>query len=56
MTTALLLLSGLLLAFGLDAGRYVMVVPVVAAFVGGLASAWLFMTRIEEGPGIQIGI
>jgi hypothetical protein len=50
ITTALLPVSGLLLAFGLDAGLYVMVIPVIAAFVGGLASAWLFMTRIEEQP------
>jgi hypothetical protein len=50
VTTTLLLVSGLLLAFGLNAGRYVMVVPVIAAFAGGIVSAWLFMTRIEDRP------
>jgi hypothetical protein len=55
ITTFLPLLSGLLLAFGFDAGLYVMAALVLIALVGGLASAWLFMTRIGEGPASHIG-
>lgn len=51
VTTVLLLVSGVLLAFGVSAGLYVMVAPVVAAFAGGIASAWLFMTRVGDSPG-----
>jgi len=47
-TTVILFVSGLLLALGWDAGRYLMVAPVITAFVGGLASAWLIMTRIDD--------
>jgi hypothetical protein len=50
ITTVLLLVSGLLLLFGLKAGRYVLVAPVIIAFAGGLTSAWLFMTRVEDQP------
>lgn len=48
VTTVLLLVAGGLLAFNVSAGMYVLVAPVIAAFVGGLTSAWLFMTRTEE--------
>lgn len=39
---------GLVLTFGLRAGLYIMVVAVLAAFLGGVASAWLFMTRVGD--------
>ena len=55
ITTALLLVAGILIAVGLDAGLYVMVAPVIAAFVGGLTSAWLFMTRIDDQAADQVG-
>ncbi len=48
ITTLLLLAAGVLLLFDLNAGLYLLVPPVIAAFVGGLTSAWLFMTRIED--------
>lgn len=48
VTTLLLLAAGVLLLFDLNAGLYLLVPPVIAAFVGGLTSAWLFMTRIED--------
>ena len=48
ITSVLLLVAGVLLLFGLEAGLYVLVAPVVVAFVGGLTSAWLFMTRVPE--------
>lgn len=47
VTTVLLLVAGLLLVFHQEAGMYVLVAPVVAAFAGGLASAWLFLTRLD---------
>jgi hypothetical protein len=50
VTTVLLLVGGLLLVFRVPAGMYVLVAPVITAFVGGLTSAWLFMTRIPEQP------
>jgi hypothetical protein len=50
VTTVLLLVSGLLLVFRVTAGMYVLVAPVITAFVGGLTSAWLFMTRVPEQP------
>jgi hypothetical protein len=50
VTTVLLLVAGALLAFRISAGMYVLVGPVIAAFVGGLTSAWLFLTRVEEQP------
>jgi hypothetical protein len=50
ITSVLLLVAGVLLLFGLEAGLYVLVAPVVVAFVGGLTSAWLFMTRVPEQP------
>jgi hypothetical protein len=44
----LLLFSGVLLASGVHGGLYVLIVPVLAALTGGLASAWLFLTKITE--------
>jgi hypothetical protein len=45
-TTLLLAVAGVLLLAGVDAGVYVVVPSVVAAMTGGVASAWLFLTRI----------
>ena len=47
LTSVLLLLSGILIAAGVHAGLYVLVVPIVAALAGGVASAWLLLTRID---------
>jgi hypothetical protein len=47
-TAALFLVAGLLLILGLNAGLYVLVAPILTAFLGGVASAWLFMTRLQE--------
>jgi hypothetical protein len=46
ITTVLLLVSGVLLLAGVDDGIYVVAPAVIAAIVGGVASAWLFLTRI----------
>jgi hypothetical protein len=50
VTVVLLLVAGTLLAFRVPAGMYVLVAPVIAAFVGGLTSAWLVLTRVQEQP------
>ena len=44
----LLLASGIVLAFGVPAGLYVLVVPVLIALVSGIVSAWLLLTKITE--------
>jgi hypothetical protein len=46
ITTGLLALTGLLLLVGVDEGIYVLVPSMIAAMTGGVASAWLFLTRI----------
>jgi hypothetical protein len=46
ITTGLLSLAGLLLVLRVDDGVYVVVPSVIAAMMGGVASAWLFRTRI----------
>jgi hypothetical protein len=33
------------LIFGVSAGLYVLIVPILTALIGGVASAWLFLTR-----------
>jgi hypothetical protein len=48
VTSILLFVSGLLVALGIHAGLYVVVAPVVAALAGGVASAWLLLTKIPE--------
>lgn len=48
VTSVLLLAAGIILALGLGAGLYVLVAPVLTALVGGVASAWLFLTKITE--------
>ena len=47
-TSLLLLAAGIVLVLGQRAGLYVLVGPVLVAFVSGVASAWLFLTRITE--------
>ena len=48
VTSVLLVVSGVILLFGATIGLYVLVVPVLATLIGGVASAWLFMTRVSE--------
>jgi hypothetical protein len=48
ITSILLCVSGVLVAAGVHAGLYVVVAPVTAALVGGIASAWLLLTKIPE--------
>jgi hypothetical protein len=48
LTSALLLAAGVVLALGERAGLYVLVALVLAAFAGGIASAWLFLIKITE--------
>jgi hypothetical protein len=38
--------TGVLVAAGVHGGLYVVVVPVIAALAGGVATAWLFLTRL----------
>jgi hypothetical protein len=47
VTSVLVVVSGGLVAAGVNAGLYVLVVPIVAALVGGVASAWLLLTKLE---------
>ncbi len=48
VTSALLLVAGVLLVFGLHAGLDVLVLPVIAALAGGVVSAWLLLTKIPD--------
>jgi hypothetical protein len=48
IASALLLISGVIVAIGWSDGLYVLVAPVLAALIGGLASAWLFLTRLQD--------
>ncbi len=45
-----LLVSGALLAFGVHDGLYALIIPVLVALTGGVASAWLFLTKINTEP------
>jgi hypothetical protein len=47
-TAVLFLAAGVVLLLGLSAGLYVLVAPILTAFLGGITSAWLFMTRVRE--------
>lgn len=47
VTSVLILVSGAVIAAGVHAGLYILVVPVVTALAGGVASAWLLLTRLE---------
>lgn len=44
-TSILLFAAGVLVLFGVHAGRYLLVVPVMTALAGGVWSAWLLMTK-----------
>lgn len=46
VTSALLGIAGVLLVFNLRAGLDVVVLPMLAALGGGVASAWLLLTKI----------
>ncbi|MGP0049179.1 MAG: hypothetical protein ACLPZR_10085 [Solirubrobacteraceae bacterium] len=48
IVSILLLVSGVLLVFGVHGGLYVLIAPVLVALTGGVASAWLFLTKITE--------
>jgi hypothetical protein len=48
IVSTLLLVSGVLLASGVHGGLYVLIVPVPVALTGGVASAWLFLTKITK--------
>jgi len=48
LTMALIGLGGLLTAIGLEWGLYLQVPAVIAALVGGVVSAWLFMMSTGE--------
>ena len=48
ITTVLLLISAVLLTAGIDAGRYVLVVAMLSALTGGVATAWLFLVRVSD--------
>lgn len=48
VTSILILVAGLLLAFDVSAGLDLLVLPVVVALGGGVASAWLLLTKIPE--------
>ena len=37
--------AGIILIFGVNAGLYLLIVPILTALIGGVASAWLFLTR-----------
>jgi hypothetical protein len=48
VTSALLVVAAVLLVFDLSAGLDVLVVPVLVGLAGGVASAWLLLTKIPE--------
>ncbi len=48
ITSLLLLAAGTVLVLGVHAGLYVLVGPIFVALVGGVTSAWLFLTKITE--------
>jgi hypothetical protein len=48
ITSLLLLAAGAVLVLGVPAGLYVLVGPILVAFVGGVTSAWLLLTKITE--------
>jgi hypothetical protein len=48
ITSALLLIAGLLLVFDVHAGLDVLVLPVLVALSGGVTSAWLLLTKLPE--------
>ena len=48
VTSLLLLAAALLLVSGVHAGLYVLVAPMLIAIVGGVTSAWLLLTKIQQ--------
>lgn len=48
VTSLLLLAAGIVLVFGVYAGLYVLVGPVLVALAGGIVSTWLFLIKITE--------
>jgi len=52
VTAALILIAGVLLLAGIHAGLDVLVAPVIVAIAGGVASAWLLLTKIPASPGV----
>jgi hypothetical protein len=47
ITTVLLTIAGVLMLAGLADGIYFVVPAVIAAITGGVASAWLFLIRLD---------
>jgi len=50
LTMALIGLGGILIAFGVDWGLYLQVPAVIAALIGGVIGAWLFMMATGDSP------
>jgi hypothetical protein len=48
VTSVLLIAAGIVLVLAVPAGLYVLVAPILAALVGGVASTWLLLTKITE--------
>jgi hypothetical protein len=46
MVSITLLVSGVVLASGAHDGLYVLIIPILVALISGVASAWLFLTKI----------
>jgi O-antigen/teichoic acid export membrane protein len=45
VTLLLILAAGIMLVLGVSAGLYVLIAPILVGLIGGVASAWLFLTR-----------
>ena len=50
LTMTLIGVGGLLTAVGVDWGLYLQVPAVIAALIGGVLGAWLFMMSTGESP------
>jgi len=50
LTMALIGLGGILTIFGVDWGLYLQVPAVIAALIGGVIGAWLFMMATGDSP------
>ena len=50
LTMSLISLGGILTAFGVDWGLYLQVPAVIAALIGGVIGAWLFMMATGDSP------
>jgi hypothetical protein len=53
VTSVLLIATGIVLVLGVHAGLYLLVVPVLTAMVGGVASAWLLLIKLTEEPAAK---